>query len=417
MRTSLTRAAGAVSIIMLLAWLALPITAASAETAKNVRNSDEAWFLNNKEPLTNIPEGDPTCDLPTGCNASGNATRSNPHPEGVLVVASNAGEPDAQAYFTFDTFDLGFDIDITGGTVTLPVARDPDARNVRAEAAQMVACLVTGYVPAGTDAGSYEDRPEWDENTCVEVKQTAGAPEPTYSVDLERFGKAWASGTENRGITLMVDPSIEAPAPDQTWRVAFNSARRSDQKTAEEKTKPKESRVAYPAITSTLQYTVAELPCYTNCDGDDGDDGGSGGNGTDDGGTTTPPADDGGTTTPSTDTGTGTDTSGGFDNSGTPGTGTVTPPSGETGGTTTPPVTPPVAAGQGGDVASPTVPTGAPAPPGTSAAVWVMPVLALAIAGAMAWSLLQPVELAGQREGAVSRLMRTRRLSNAPTQP
>ena len=414
MRTSLTRAASAVIVAMMLAWLALPITAASAETARNVRNDAEAWFLNNKEPLAGLPEGDPTCELPTGCNASGNATRSNPHPEGVMVVAANAGAPDAQAYFTFNTFDLGFDVAITGGTVTLPVARDPDARNVNVALAQMVACMVTGIsAPGGTDAGSYEDRPDWDEKTCVDVKMVDETPQAqVFQVNLERFGKLWGSGKDNNGITLMVDPAIEPPAPNHTWRVAFNTARRSDQLTEKEKDKPKEQRIAYPAITSTLQYKVDEPPCFFNCPGEEepgeedpdppaeDDDGGS-----------VPPVDDGGddyTPPPSsgtTDTGT----------SGTPSTGSVSPPT-NTGTTSTPPQVP-VAAGttpQGGDFAGGTVPTAAPTP-GTSPAVWITPVLALAVAAAMAWSLMQPVELAGAREGAVSRLMRTRRLSN--TQP
>jgi hypothetical protein len=412
MRTSLTRAASAVIVTMLLAWLALPVTAAFAETARNVRNDAEAWFLNNKEPLASLPEGDPTCELPTGCNASGNATRSNPHPEGVMVVAANAGEPDGQAYFTFDTIDLGLDVTITGGTVRLPVARDPDARNVNAARAQMVACLVTGIsAPGGTDAGSYEDRPEWDENVCVEVKLVDETPQAeVFQIDLERFGKAWAGGATNRGITLMVDPAIEAPAPDQTWRVAFNTARRSDQMTAKEKEeKPKEQRIPYPPITSTLQYKVEELPCFFNCPGEDDDPDPQPSEEDDD--TTTPTDDDTEyTPPPSTDTSTDTGTSG------TPPTGSVPPPT-NTGTTPTTPEVPVAAeAPQSGDVAAGTVPTNAPAP-GTSPAVWVMPLLAVAVAGAMAWSLMQPVQLAGAREGAVSRLMRTRRLSNAPTQP
>ena len=413
MRTSLTRAASAVIVTMLLAWLALPMTAASAETARNVSNDAEAWFLNNKEPLTTLPEGDPSCDLPTGCNVSGNATRSNPHPEGVLVIAANAGAEDAQTYFTFNTVDLGFDVTITGGTVRLPVAVDPDARNVNATMAQMVACLVTGIsAPGGTDAGSYEDRPEWDKNVCVEVKLVDESPEaPVYQIDLERFGKVWGSGAKNNGITLMVDPSVEPPAPDQTWRVAFNSARRSDQKTEAEKEKPKEQRIVYPAITSTLQYKVEEVPCFFNCPGDDEEETNTDTGEEDDGGTTPPTTDGDDTYTPPPSTDPGTDTG----SSGVPPTGTVPPPSNT--GTASPPPQPPVTAGTplGGDLAGDTVQTAAP--PGTSPAVWVMPALALAVAAAMAWSLMQPVELAGQREGAVSRLMRTRRLSNAPTQP
>ena len=405
MRIPLSRAAAGVFLAMLVAWLVLPIAAASAATASNVQNAEEAWFLENKEPLAGLPGGDPGCDQATGCNLSGSAVRPNPHPEGVLVVAANAGAPDAQTYFTFDTQDLGLGVVVTGGTVTLPVARDADARNVNAANADMVACLTTGFVPSGTDGGSYADRPTFDKNTCVPVKLTKDDPQAeVFSVDLTRFGKAWAAGTTNNGITLMVNPEITPPAPDETWRVVFNSARRAQQQTVEQQKQPEEARIEFPAITSKLQYTEPKIACFFNC-------GGSGGGGETGGGLGDTSGGDLSTDTGSTDTG----STGSFGSSGTPatGTGSVTP----TTDTGTTPVTPPVAAGGAPVAPGGTVATAAN-PPGISPAVWVTPLLAIAAAAAMAWSLMQPVELAGQREGAVSRLMRSRRLKAAtPTNP
>ena len=406
MHAPLIRAgAGIVTAVMLLL-LALPLTA-SAATAAKVYNREEAWFLAKKEVLAEPTGEDPTCELPTGCNLSGSGQRPSPHPEGVLVVASNAGDPDAQMYFNFDTSGLPFGSIITGGTVTLPTAKDPEARQVNEANAKMVACLVTGFVPAGTDAGSYRDRPTFDDKVCEPVKQSKPAPDLTYTVDLTRFGKEWASGTMMNGITLMQDPAISPPAPQETWRVAFNSLRRSEQQTEAQKANPEESRIAYPPIVSTLDYKVEKFGGFPPPTG-----GGTGG---------FPP--------PETDTGSD---SGGFDDGGfDTGGSTVTDSGGfDTGGASAPvdsggfsapgssvppPVDTPVAAepplAVGEPVAAPPVVPAAAV--GPSMAVWMAPLIALIMAAAMAWSLLQPVELAGAREGAVSRLMRTRRLNAA----
>lgn len=403
MRIPLIRA-GAVTLGTLLALsVALPLTAA-ADTANKVPNKEEAWYLAKKEPLAELPEGDPTCELPTGCNAAGNVTRQpSGHPEGTLVVAANAGDPDAQTFINFDTFALPPGAVVTGGTVNLPVAQDPDAGNVNEANAHMVACLVTGFVPDGTDAGSFKDMPDWDDKVCTDVTQVEDAESLTYSVDLERMGKEWASGAFMSGITLMVDPEIQQPAPNETWRVVFNGRRRAQQKTAEEKeTKPnKETRIPYPAITSTLQYKVVKLPGFgpvappppATTGGEDFTPSDSGGD-----------FSSGETTTTTTTTG-----GGGFDSGS-----SSAPPPADTGVIDAPAATSagsaevPVAAQP---VEQPVAAEPAAATDvGISPAVWVMPLLALAMAGAMAWSLMQPVELAGNREGAVSRLMRTRRL-------
>ena len=395
MRVPLIRSAAGLFGLLMLALALWPMSAAWGASKTDVLNGDEAWFLANKEPLAELPTGDPTCQLPTGCNASGNAGRpAGPHPEGVLVVAANAGEDDAQTYFNFgDKLPLGSIV--TGGTVSMPIATDPEAGNLNAEAAELVACLVTGFIPGGADAGSYKDRPEFDDKTCVEVVLAEDAETPTFTFNLERFGKAWSNGTAMNGVTILVNPEITPPAPDQTWRVAFNTARRH--KNAAD---PK----AFPPITSDLQFKAA--PGLGPVDVPD---------------EPLPPADTGGTGTtpppPSTDTG-------GFD------PGTSAPPPADSGTvptdtgaapppatTDTPPVEDPVTAegGEGAPAAAPAPPVVAAAAPGLSPAVWLLPLLALAMAGVLGWSLSAPVELAGQREGAVSKLMRNRRLAGDTT--
>lgn len=401
MQVSLMRWSAALFGAVMLAMALMPMGTAAAASKSDVKNGEEAWFLNNKEPLANSPTGsDPTCDLPTGCNASGNAQRSSPHPEGVMVVAANGGDPDAQMFFNFNTDDLPLGAVVTGGTVTMPVAQDPDARNFREDQGQMVACLATGFIPSGADGGSYQDRPDFDKDACVKVDLVEDAEATTYTFDLKRFGKIWAAGTQSmNGVTVMVDPEISPPAPDETWRVVFNTVRRSNDNSGED------AAFEYPIITSDLQYRIQATPGFPAPD-----DGGFPDSGT---------SDDGGFPPPDTSGGGGgfDDGGGGFDSGAAPtgDTGTID----NSGSSGEPAVDEPVAAEEPApQAAGPAVPAGAQ-DPGTSAAVWVVPLMALIMAGALGWSLTQPVELAGAREGAVSKLMKSRRLaatqSDSPT--
>lgn len=402
MRTPLIRGSAGVIAAMLAFLLLLPMAVASAATAKNVKNGQEAWFMAKKELLKEPTGEDPSCELPTECNASGTAQRQNTHPEGTLAVAAVNGEPDAQTFFSFD---LPFGAIVKDGKVTLPVAQDPEAEssNQRPEAAKMRACLVTGFITSD-DAGAWGDKPAVNDKVCAPVKQEKADP-LTFSFSLERLGKTWTQSTS--GVTIMVDPDqVSSPNPAETWRVLFNSRRRSEQKTQDAKEQGTQDAVSYPAITSTIEYTMASNSGFGGgvviSTPPSGDFGGGGEDFSTSGGTSgggdfatgggssagdfgaAPPADDGGVIEPPASAG-------------------------------EPAVQEPVAADQGAGqpvAAGPAVPANAV---GMSPAVWIAPLLALALAGAFAWSLTQPVELAGQREGAVSKLMRARRLSAAET--
>lgn len=412
MRTPLTRTTGVLAGALVMLLLALPMTAAAAATANKVPNGDEAWFLAKKEVLAEPTGEDPTCNLPTGCNASGQAQRPNPHPEGVLVVAANGGEPDAQMFINFDPAKLpSFEAVVTGGKVTLPVAEDPEARNANPGAAKMVACRVTGFIPAGSDAGSYKDRPTFDDKTCVpakKVEQKAETDPLVFTVDLERFGKVWsADAATMQGITLLPDPAqVKPPAPQETWRAVFNTQRRSDQMTEEEKKKPDENaRINYPAITWDLQYKIKKLPSFQIPSG--GSLSGSGSAGGFPAAESSSGGDfsSGDSSVASSDTGSTDFGSAPADT----GSAAIDVPADSGAAPVTPPVTTGAPAGAAAPVAAgPTTPVSAPGP---SPAVWVLPILAVLMAVAMAWSLMQPVQLVGEREGAVSRLMRTRRLA------
>lgn len=404
MRAPLIRGFAAVTGALLVLLLVLPMSAAFAATKNNVPNGDEAWFLAKKEFLAEPTGEDPTCSLPTECNVAGTAQRPSNHPEQTMVVAAVAGDPDAQAFFNFDVNQLPFGAVVTGGKVTLPVADDPEAGNQNAAAAKMVACLVTGFIPGGADGGSYADRPSVDDSVCTPVKKEKDEP-LTFSVGLERFGKVWAADpTAMNGISVMVDPDVAAshPNPPETWRVVFNTKRRAEQGRAAQKEQGTEDAFAYPMITSNLQYTVkaAGFPSL-----DIGGENFSGAGGGGDFSTSGEGFGGGG------EDFSGGDVSGGGDFAAAPADGGAIEPPANAG---EPAVQEPVAA-EGAEqpvAAGPTVPANAV---GLSPAVWAVPLLALGLAGAFGWSLTQPVQLAGAREGAVSKLMRTRRMAAADT--
>ena len=392
MRGSLKRSAVATMALLVVVWAVLPMALASAASKSDVGNGDESWYQQFKEPLAALPPGDPTCESPAGCNLAGNLTRDKvpQHPEGVLVVAANGGEPDAQTFFNFGELPLG--AVVTGGTVTLPVATDEDARAVRPEAAKMIACMVTGFIPGGADGGSWQDRPAFDDGSCVPVEIDDTAETLTYTFSLDRFGKVWGTGTKPmQGVTLMVDPEVSAPSPNETWRAVFNSSRRAAQ-----------DPETYPPITSDVSYKVLKTGLGGGTDLP-----------TDTGGF--PAAEDTsstGTTTSSGDFGTSSAPAGGTFDSGTApaDTGSISAPQ----SAEAPPVSEPQAAEEQPLAAAPQQPVPAAAT-GMSPAVWLLPLLAVAMAGALAWSLMQPVELVGEREGAVSKLMRNRRLAGSDT--
>ena len=396
MRGSLKRSAAATIGLLVVVWAVLPMALASAASKNDVQNGDESWYLQNQEPLAGSPVGDPTCELPTGCNASGNLTRKPaPHPEGTLVVAANGGEDDAQLFFNFGGLPLN--AVVTGGTVTMPVATDEEAAAFRPDAANLVACLVTGFIPGGAEGGSWQDRPEFDDSTCVPVEQDDTAETLTYTFSLDRFGKAWGTGAQPmNGVTVLKDPEISPPAPDETWRVVFNTSRRASQ-----------DPETYPPITSDLQYTV-KASGLAGLGGGLDESGGL-----DDSGTTSSGS-AGGFDSGSSSAGTfdsGSTSAGTFDSGAAPAdTGSIQAPQ----SAEAPPVSEPQAA-EGGEQPLAAAPQQAvpAAATGMSPAVWLLPLLAVAMAGALAWSLMQPVELVGEREGAVSKLMRNRRLAGS----
>lgn len=398
MGTSLKRLAAGIAGGLLAAVVTAPLLVASAATQENVPNLDEAWYVKAKEPLGELPSGDPTCTLPTGCNAAGNVTRpNNPRPENTLQVGVISGQEDASAAFTLDTSMLPPLAVVTGGKSTLVVAGS-DAGTQRQDEADMVACFTTGTLVSSQDGGNMSDRPAFDCETSAPLVKVEGAEKLTFEVDLAPFAARWAAGEANNGISLLV--SEAAKADRKTFNIAFAGKRRE----------------GGTPITSTITY---EVPADTAGGGTSVDSGS--GSGFDSG------ASSGGGGFGSGSSGGGFDSgsSGGFSSGGFTGGGGFS--SGSSGGSPDfGTVTPPVVAEDTATAEEPAIADEAAidepvlgdpvetvaaeeAVPGTNPLVWFLPLLGLTTAGALAWSLSQPVELIADRQGAVSRLMARRR--------
>jgi hypothetical protein len=398
----------------LLAAASIAPLAAAAETAENVQNLDESWYLNRKEPLAAVPGGDPTCNL-GACNGSGQVVRPNtPRPENTLQVSALGGEPDASTAFTFDLANIPFDAVVTGGTTTLTVLNSREAGTFNPDQADMSACLTTGFLVSSQDGASFNDRPEFDCTTSAPLVRTDGDV-LAYTIDLSPFAQQWASGVANNGLSIV--PSEKARAERRTFGIAFAGKRNEN---------------GVPA-TSTLQYEVQDSGFGTTTPTEQP--------------TTTapaepappaPPASSGGTfdsgapvTTDSgftggggftSDTGTVDSGSTSFDSGG-DSFGTVSSPEvadspdlSTTTDTAVPVEAPPAVTGDelAFEESVPTAATPAePASSGTNLAYWLLPLLGLGLAGTLGYSLTQPVELPAARQGAVSKLMTRRRADSA----
>lgn len=424
MRKPLIRIAAALFGGMLALLIVAPIGVAFADTtARDVKSLDEAWFFRYRQPLEPVPDiDDPTGNNPDDIGKSTVRDRTNPYPVDTFHVGVNSGQLEALMYMNWDTYTLntanggtaGFEATITGGTVTFtdagvtcastaPESAPEPARQPRscgsrnAQAAKMVACRATELV-VEAQGGDFRDKYKYDAKDCTPLVPVKGATDPLqWTAKLDQFADTWKDPFKSFGIAVVPAPDQiageEPTEPQSTWHVAFHG-RRTDVKdvkvtTADLKIKPQVLKIPdFPEFGAPLP----PAPVAPS----------SGGTSTFTPGTTTTTPD-----TTSFESGTSGTTDPGFTTS--TGTSTVIPdtsapvaPVAEAPPAAAPPVAPPVAA------VAPTQPVNASAPV-TPAAIWLLPILGLSLAGALGWSLSQPVELATEREGAVSKLMKARR--------
>lgn len=226
--------AGAATAALLL----VPVPVASAQAAPGTAGtSAESWY--RTLPVQPPPEADP-CQLPMGCSPAVPAPLPSQYAPGTLHVGVAGGAEESRTYLALDLSALDVTSEVTGGTLTLPVATDPQAGTTAPETAQLRACLVTGSVQDGVE-GAVTGTPPVDCATSSEAVYAAaeGDRPAAFTIDLAPFGQALTTGLG--GFAL-----VPAEQPGTAWHVAFSR-------------RDREAEGVVP-ISAQLQISAAEEP-------------------------------------------------------------------------------------------------------------------------------------------------------------
>lgn len=196
--------------------LLLPVPTATAQAAPTaVPLSAEAWY--RPLPVAAPPQLDP-CTLPTGCLPALPVPLPSPYAEGTLHVGVSGGTEESRTFVELDLSGLAGGAAYAGGTLTLPVATDPQAGTLLPETAALRACLVTDAVQDGV-SGAIGTGPAPEctvASPAVFAPAADGAP-PRFTVDLSPFLEFWTTGVA----ALAVLPAQDLE-PTATWHVAFS---------------------------------------------------------------------------------------------------------------------------------------------------------------------------------------------------
>lgn len=222
--------------VLTAAALLIPVPVASAQTSVTAAPSAEAWYRTLSLPA---PPPDP-CLLPTGCPPALPLPVPSGYAAGTLHAGVAGGAEESRTYLALDLSGVPVDAELTGGTLTLPVATDPQAGTVSPETAALRACLATGAVQDGVD-GAVVGAPATDCATASDAvyRPAADGAPAAFTVDLAPFLEAWSTGTPS----LALVPAQGQPQT-ATWHVAFS----------------RRDRVAEGAapISATLELTAAQ---------------------------------------------------------------------------------------------------------------------------------------------------------------
>lgn len=235
---------GAVTTAALLAALVFaPAVVAYAQegeerTAQDVEMGDENWFFRYR----NVPREAPG-DLQGGPagpalgTARGETNVYNRWPPGntgeTLHVGVMGGQPEARMFLAMPTMDLlteedGFgDVIITGGEITLTDAgAEHGSRAV--QTADIIACPATEAVFGGR-GGDWADMPGFDCATHAPVEPVKGSDPLQFTIDLEPLAGAFADNPDAQVVALVerlvLDAGEEDPrvAEPQSWHLAVHS--------------------------------------------------------------------------------------------------------------------------------------------------------------------------------------------------
>lgn len=210
------RSSVAVAGALATAGLLLPVPAASAQAAPiSAGTSAESWYRTT--PVT-VPN-DPVCPPVGGCLPQvPEVAPPSPYAPGTLHVGYSGASEDSRTYLELNLSGLPFGAELVGGTLTLPVASDPQAGTLLPETAVLQACLVPTSIPDAVD-GAVNGAPPADCETSspAEFVPPDGTSPANFTVDLAPFAEAWRFGTA----ALAIIPAADQ-AEGASWHVAFS---------------------------------------------------------------------------------------------------------------------------------------------------------------------------------------------------
>lgn len=216
MRASRITAAAVGAVLLSIPLQALLSTAHAAGT-EGTPMLVEAWY--HVSPLEEGADG-PACSLLPACPTA--STPVDAPGEGTLQVASALGADTARMFLALDLTGVPAGGQLSGGTLTLPLASAEDGTRAP-ETAELLVCTVTEpIVPA--HGGEPEEAPAFDCETSAPAVYDEATE--SFSVNLEAVVRQWAAGVPAHGVAVV--PAAEPSQPASTWRLVFSAKERTD---------------------------------------------------------------------------------------------------------------------------------------------------------------------------------------------
>ena len=199
------RLAALVALVGVLdAW---PSAAAGEADVIRISPVVEAWH--EAPPPGAVPGG--PCSSPLGCPQ---LVPPLAYPAETLHVGLLLGTDTAHAFVDFDPAAVPESMEVTGGTLTIPVITDPFSGALQPEATRLIACPVTApFGPAS--GGAADEEPTYDCSSSTSGRYDASAQPPVIRFDLTFVSDA----VLGNGLALV--PSTSARFARSTFRVVI----------------------------------------------------------------------------------------------------------------------------------------------------------------------------------------------------
>lgn len=262
------RGAGARAMLVLAACGLVLTLAPSAFAAKSVKIrfeyglDRESWFWKHQRD----EQVEPPVDAPPPAPSLNQRVRPNtqrPVPDDSLPVEAIRGDHEMISALAFDIASRGVTLgsEITDFVLSIQESTDnQEMRNIRADAAKIEACRITGSWPAryndprGSDGQEWNTAPEYDETACVLGKREAPPDTaPIWKFDLTEIAEPWGENPfDNQGV-MLVSRFPKDAGPQETWHVQFKIPTRDRGNTPED-----EYKMSLDRVLVTMSYEPGE---------------------------------------------------------------------------------------------------------------------------------------------------------------